>query len=74
MRDPRALVGVAVSLIAVLLLLYVVDVREVASVLAHADPIWVFLVIATTLVAMWIKAVRWRLFFPEPDTPTSRPP
>jgi uncharacterized protein (TIRG00374 family) len=68
MRDPRALIGVAVSLIAVLLLLYVVDVREVASVLAHADPIAVFFVIATTVVAMWIKAVRWRLFFPEPET------
>lgn len=68
MRDPRALVGVAVSLIAVLLLLYVVDVREVAAVLAHADPIAVFFVIATTVVAMWTKSVRWRLFFPEPDT------
>src|SRR5262245_56543891 len=68
MRDPRALVGVAVSLIAVLLLLYVVDVREVAMVLAHADPIAVFFVIATTVIAMWTKSVRWRLFFPEPET------
>src|SRR5215212_10056355 len=68
MKDPRALVGVIVSLIAVVLLLYVVDVREVLSVVSHADPFAVGMVIVTTLFAMWVKAIRWRHFFPEPDT------
>jgi glycosyltransferase 2 family protein len=67
MKDPRALVGVLVSLVAVVLLLYVVDVREVLAVVSRADPLAVAAVIGTTLVAMWLKAVRWRLFFPKPD-------
>ena len=68
MKDPRALIGVAVSLIAVALLLYVVDVREVLSVVSHADPFAVGMVIVTTLFAMWVKAIRWRHFFPDPST------
>src|SRR5262245_36687511 len=68
MKDPRALVGVLVSLVAVVLLLYVVDVREVLSVVRHADPLASLAVIVTTLFAMWRKAVRWRLLFPEPET------
>jgi uncharacterized protein (TIRG00374 family) len=66
MKDPRALVGVLVSLVDVVLLLYVVDVREVWAVVSHADPLAVAAVVGTTLIAMWVKAVRWRLFFPDP--------
>jgi glycosyltransferase 2 family protein len=72
MKDPRALVGVLVSVVTVVVLLYVVDVREVFGVVSRADPLAVAAVIGTTLVAMWIKAVRWRLFFPEPDTVSRR--
>src|SRR5215212_1044107 len=68
MKDPRALIGVAVSLIAVALLLYVVDVREVLSDVSHADPFAVGVVIVTTLFAMWVKAIRWRYFFTDPST------
>ena len=39
MKDPRALVGVLVSVIAVVVLLYVVDVREVLAVVSRADPL-----------------------------------
>jgi hypothetical protein len=67
MKDPRVVVGLLVSLGAVLLLLYVVDVREVLAVLGRADPLAAFVVVATTVAAMWVKAVRWRLFFPGPD-------
>src|SRR5215203_6184990 len=67
MKDPRALVGVLVSLVAVALLLYVVDVREVLSVVGRADPLAVAAVVVTTLAAMWFKAVRWRLLFPDPS-------
>jgi len=72
MKDPRVVVGLLVSLGAVLLLLYVVDVREVVAVLGRADPVATFAVVATTVAAMWVKAVRWRLFFPEPATARRR--
>ena len=39
MKDPRALVGVLVSVVAVIVLLNVVDVREVFAVVSRADPL-----------------------------------
>lgn len=72
MKDPRALVGVLVSVVAVVVLLYVVDVREVLAVVSRADPLAVAAVIGTTLLAMWTKAVRWRWLFPEPETLSRR--
>src|SRR4051794_6540074 len=66
MKDPRVWVGVLVSVGATLLLLYVVNPWEVAAALAQANPVLVVLCLLTVVLAMWLKAVRWRLFFPEP--------
>ena len=51
MKDPRALVGVLVSLVAVILLLYVVDVREVLAVADRAPVLLVGGVARTPLLA-----------------------
>jgi uncharacterized protein (TIRG00374 family) len=67
MKDPRVWLGLLVSAVAVILLLYVVDVREVVAVIGQANPLAVIAVGVGTLIAMWLKAVRWRLFFPEPE-------
>ncbi len=67
MKDPRVLVGFLVSIIAVAMLFYVVNPWEVLEALRHANPIAVILCALSVVVAMWVKAVRWRLFFPMPE-------
>jgi uncharacterized protein (TIRG00374 family) len=49
------------------MLLYVVNPREVAAALARANPGLVVLCLLSVVLAMWLKAVRWRLFFPDPE-------
>src|SRR5436190_19068348 len=66
MKSPQVWLGILVSVAATALLLYVVDLREVAQALGEANPGLVVLCALTVLVAMWLKAGRWRLFFPEP--------
>lgn len=66
MKDPRVLVGLLVSAVATALLLYLVNPWEVLAALSRANPLAVVACAATVVVAMWLKAVRWRLFFPEP--------
>lgn len=67
MRDPRVWLGIGVSVAATVLLLYVVNPWEVAEALARANPGLVVLCLFTVVLSMWLKAVRWRLFFPEPE-------
>jgi uncharacterized protein (TIRG00374 family) len=67
MRDPRVLSGIVISVIATALLLYVVNPGEVLAALGRANPLIVIACAATVLVSMWVKAVRWRLFFPRPE-------
>jgi len=49
------------------MLFYVIDPREVLAALSRANPLAALACLATVLLAMWIKAVRWRLFFPRPQ-------
>jgi uncharacterized protein (TIRG00374 family) len=67
MKDPRVLFGFVVSIVAVAMLLYLVNPWEVLAALRRADPIAVILCALSVVVSMWIKAVRWRLFFPVPE-------
>lgn len=67
MKDPRVLLGILISVAATALLFYVVNPWEVLAALRHADPLISLACLATVVAAMWLKAVRWRLFFPEPD-------
>lgn len=66
MRDPRMLVGLLISVVATILLVYVVNPSEVLVVLQRSDPFAVAAGVATIVGAMWTKAARWRLLFPEP--------
>jgi uncharacterized protein (TIRG00374 family) len=68
MTDPRVLVGILISILATVMLFYVVNPWEVVDALAHADPLLVIACAATVVLAMWVKAVRWKLFFPRPET------
>lgn len=67
MKDPRVLLGIAVSVIATAMLFYVVNPWEVLDALRRADPLAVVGCAASVVIAMWVKAVRWRLFFPRPE-------
>ena len=67
MMDPRVLVGIIISILATVMLFYVVNPWEVVDALSHADPLAVVACAATVLLAMSVKAIRWRLFFPEPE-------
>jgi uncharacterized protein (TIRG00374 family) len=67
MKSPRVWLGILVSVAATALLFYVVDVREVAVALGQANPWLALLCLLSVVASMWIKAYRWRLFFPEPD-------
>jgi uncharacterized protein (TIRG00374 family) len=67
MKDPRVLVGILISILATVMLFYVVNPREVVAALSRANPLAVVACGATVLLAMWVKVVRWRLFFPKPD-------
>ena len=66
MKDPRVLFGVVISIVATAMLFYVVNPWEVLAALRGANPLAALAVVLTVVVAMWTKAVRWRLFFPEP--------
>ncbi|MGE3270962.1 MAG: lysylphosphatidylglycerol synthase transmembrane domain-containing protein [Chloroflexota bacterium] len=67
MKDPRVLIGILISIAATAMLLYLVNPWEVLDALSHADPLLVLACAATVVLAMWTKAVRWRLFFPQPE-------
>ena len=67
MTDPRVLLGIAVSVVATAMLFYLVNPWEVLAALRGADPLAALACLATVVLAMWTKAVRWRLFFPQPD-------
>lgn len=66
MKSPRVWLGILVSVAATALLLWVVDISAAALALSEANPSLVLLCALTVILAMWLKAVRWRLFFPEP--------
>jgi uncharacterized protein (TIRG00374 family) len=67
MKDPRVLFGILISVVATAMLFYVVNPLEVLAALGQANPLAVLACAATVVVAMWTKAVRWRLFFPKPE-------
>jgi uncharacterized protein (TIRG00374 family) len=50
--------ALAVGLLA--LFLYHVDLRRVGSAIAHAQPVWLLLSFATTLINLAIRAYRWQ--------------
>ena len=67
MRNPRVWIGVLVSAICVVFLARSVDLAELGSALAGANPIWMLGILVVLVFTMYLKAYRWRLFFPEPE-------
>ena len=67
MKDPRVLFGIVISIVATAMLFYVVNPREVLAALSRANPLAAIACLLTVVLAMWTKAVRWRLFFPQPE-------
>jgi uncharacterized protein (TIRG00374 family) len=67
MTDPRVLFGILISIVATLMLFYVVNPWEVLAAISHAHPLALVGIVLTVLLAMWTKAIRWRLFFPRPE-------
>lgn len=67
MKDPRVLFGIVISIVATALLFYVVNPSEVLAALRGANPLACAALLVTVLLAMLTKAIRWRLFFPEPE-------
>jgi hypothetical protein len=56
----RAVLGIAISLVAVLLVLQSVDVGRTLEVLGAATPAWIAAVVAFICIDILLRAVRWR--------------
>ena len=66
MRDRRTWLGFAISAAAIAFLFLTADFAELSAALANANPLLVAACIAVIPAAMYLKAYRWRLFFPDP--------
>ena len=67
MKNPRVWLGILVSIGVVAWLAYTLDPLHVWDALAGANPLLVVACCATLPVTMYLKCVRWRLFFPDPE-------
>ncbi|MDP8921788.1 MAG: flippase-like domain-containing protein [Chloroflexota bacterium] len=67
MMNPRIWLGIMVSIGVVAWLAYTLDPVHVWEALSGANPFLVLACWATLPVTMYLKCVRWRLFFPEPE-------
>jgi uncharacterized membrane protein YbhN (UPF0104 family) len=56
----RAIIGIAVSLVAVLLVLRSVDAERTVDALRTASPVWLAIVAGLVAVDIVLRAVRWR--------------
>ncbi len=72
MRDPRVWLGVAISAASLIFLASTVDFVELGATLASANLALVAATAATLPATMWMKAYRWRMFFPRPDALSMR--
>jgi uncharacterized protein (TIRG00374 family) len=64
-------VGVLVSAFFIYLVSRSISIERVGHSLASADYIWLVPTIVLTLVAGWVRAIRWRLLFSDPRTVTN---
>jgi glycosyltransferase 2 family protein len=64
-RNPRVWIGFAISIGAVAVVLYRVDLSEVGDAFREANYLWLIPGVAFALGTFFLRAVRWRtLFFP----------
>jgi len=57
----RAVLGVAISVLALVLVVRSVDVAAALDALRHADPRWVALLVLFVIADILLRAVRWRV-------------
>jgi hypothetical protein len=73
MKTNRFWIGMAISLIGLILALKNVHFAEVGRALGQADYLFLIPALAAVLVGLGIRAVRWRLlFYPQRDLPLAR--
>jgi glycosyltransferase 2 family protein len=66
-RAGLVLLGLVVSAFFAWLASRKISLAEVGDSLASADYVWLAPAIALTLVGTWVRAVRWRMLFADPD-------
>ncbi len=64
--NPRIWVGVLISVVSLVFLALTVDFAELGRALSAANPWLTLAVLALVPVQMYLRAYRWRLFFPDP--------
>jgi uncharacterized protein (TIRG00374 family) len=65
MLNPRILIGVAVSVACLFFVLRQVNFAELVDTLGRTNLLLVFGIVLSLIPAMWLKAHRWRMFFPD---------
>ena len=63
--NPRILVGVLISVVCLLFVLKQIDGAELIDTLGRTNIVLVAVIVLSLVPAMWLKAYRWRLFFPD---------
>ncbi len=66
--------GVIISAVLLGILLWTVDLRELADALKHTRWEWTLLSVALTLAGLWIRAWRWHYLFPPGTDPPALVP
>src|SRR6478752_862070 len=56
----RGLIGIAISLVAIVILLRSIDVAEVVAILRGASPAWIAVMVIATLVDIGARGARWQ--------------
>jgi hypothetical protein len=68
MLNPRILVGVVVSVGCLFFVLRQVNFAELVDTLGRTNLLIVLIIMLSLIPAMWLKAYRWRLFFPDQES------
>jgi uncharacterized protein (TIRG00374 family) len=66
LMNVRVLLGLAISGVCLYFVSRQINLDELATTLARTDPVLAALTVLAIPPAMFVKALRWRLFFPDP--------
>src|SRR6478609_8928025 len=56
----RGLIGIAISVVAIVILLRSIDVAEVVAILRGASPAWIAVMVVATLIDIGARGARWQ--------------
>jgi uncharacterized protein (TIRG00374 family) len=63
--NPRILLGLVISAVCLFIVLRQINGAELIDTLGRTNLLFVSIIILSLVPAMWLKAYRWRLFFPD---------